>query len=166
MYDDLTDVIGGTEYVLFGFDGPLCRLRGAATAWPTPYADPLIRTLHAVGTGLAVVSGTCPAAVERYLADRGLSGCFGPHVHGRVDQALTSLGAAPGVSLVIGATPADLTAARESGVPFLGYGRDDDRVDLLRRAGARRVVTSLEPVLTAVRAAAHRSARTYTEQRT
>ncbi|MER7110744.1 HAD family hydrolase [Streptomyces sp. NPDC000229] len=166
MYDDLIDVLGGTEHVLFGFDGPLCRPRAAAAAWPTPYADPLIRTLHALGTGLAVVGDASPAVVRRYLMGRGLAGCFGPHVHGRVDQALASLGAAPGASLMIGATLDDLTAAREAGVPFLGHGGDEDRVALLRRAGAERVVMSLEPVLTAVRAAAHRSARTDTEQRT
>lgn len=165
MHDDLIDAIGGTEHVLFGFDGPLCRLRAAATAWPTPYADPLVRTLHAVGTGLAVVGDASPAVVRRYLAGRGLAGCFGRHVHDRVDQALAALGAAPGATLMIGATPADVTAAREAGVPFLGYGRDEGHVELLRRLGAERVVTSLEPVLTAVRAAARRSARTYSEQR-
>ncbi|MEV3990679.1 hypothetical protein AB0J57_17390 [Streptomyces sp. NPDC049837] len=154
---DLTDVIDGTRHVLFGFDGPL--LRAEATAWPTPYADPLVRTLAAVGTGLAVVTGTSPAAVSRYLAGRGLADCFGPHIHGRVEDALASLGASPAVSLLIGATPADLTAARQAGVPFLGYGRDEHHVELLRRAGARRVVPSLEPVLTAVRAAAQRAAR-------
>ncbi|MFF8290807.1 HAD family hydrolase [Streptomyces sp. NPDC016309] len=157
MYDDLIDVIGGTEHVLFAFDGPLCRLRPPGAAWPTPYADPLVRTLAAIGTGLAVVAEAPPAAVRRYLAGRGLAGCFGAHVHGRVDGALASLGAAPGASLLIGATPADLAAAREAGVPFLGHGADEDRAELLRRAGAERVVTSLEPVLTAVRAAARRA---------
>lgn len=157
MDHDLADVIDGTEHVLFGFDGPL--LRAAATGWPTPYADPLIRTLAAVGTGLAVVTDTSPAAVSHYLAGRGLADCFGPHIHGRVEDALASLGASPAVSLLIGATPADLTAARRAGVRFLGHGRDEHHAELLREAGAQRVVQSLEPVLTAVRAAAQRSTR-------
>ncbi|GAA2484236.1 hypothetical protein [Streptomyces gobitricini] len=165
MYDDLLDVIGGTEYVLFGFDGPLCRPRAAAAAWPTPYADPLVRTLAAVGTGLAVVGGTSPAAVRRYLEGRGLAGCFGARVYGDVAGALAWPGARPAVSLMIGATPAELAAAGEAGVPFLGHGPDEQGADLLRRAGARWVVPSLEPVLIAVRAAARRSAGTYTEQR-
>lgn len=167
MYDDLADVIGGTEHVLFGFDGPLCRTRGGAAAWPTPYADPLVRTLAAVGTGLAVVGGATPApTVRAYLAGRGLAGCFGTHVYGDVAGALAALGARPAASLMVGATPAELAAAREAGVPFLGHGPDERAVDLLRGAGAERVVASLEPVLAAVRAAARRSAGTYSEQRT
>ncbi|RST17099.1 HAD family phosphatase [Streptomyces sp. WAC05374] len=161
--DDLIDVLGGTEHVLFGFEGTL--LRAGATAWPTPYADPLVRTLAAVGTGLVVVTGTPREVVARYLAARGLSGCFGPHVHAGAGDALASLDAAPATCLMIGATPADLAAAREAGVPFLGYGRAERTAELLRAAGADRVVPSLEPVLAAVREAAHRSARTHTEQR-
>ncbi|QGV82720.1 hypothetical protein EIZ62_17660 [Streptomyces ficellus] len=165
VYDDLIDVIGGTEHVLFGFDGPLCRLRASSAAWPTPYADPLVRTLAAVGTGLAVVGDTPPAAVRAYLTGRGLTGCFGRHVYGGVPDAVTALGARPETSLMIGATPEELVAARDAGVPFLGHGRDERHAALLRRAGARWAVPSLEPVLDAVRAAARLSARTETEQR-
>ncbi|MGI5482068.1 HAD family hydrolase [Streptomyces lavendofoliae] len=161
MYDDLIDVIGGAEHVLFGFDGPLCRPGPPAAVWPTPYADPLVRTLAAVGTGLAVVGGASPAAVRAYLAGRGLAGCFGARVYGDLGTALVSLGARPAASLLIGATPGEVTAAREAGVAFLGYGRDERGAEPLRRAGARWVLPSLEPVLTAVRAAARRSAGTY-----
>ncbi|MFF8832256.1 HAD family hydrolase [Streptomyces sp. NPDC015131] len=158
------DLIGAARCVLLGFDGPVCRPSGRAGApagelWPTPYADPLIRTLYAVGVRLAVVGDTSPPWAARYLAGRGLAGCFGPHVYAGVDEALASLGAAPETVLLIGARPAELAAAREAGVPFLGHGPDEARAELLRAAGARRVVPSLEPVLAAVRAAARHRAR-------
>ncbi|MFE7778894.1 HAD family hydrolase [Streptomyces sp. NPDC057445] len=227
--EQLNDLIIGAEYVLFDFDGPVCRLfaghrahevaaglvdrlekhgshvllsdeerasgdpyavlravhrlqpgndlvealeaeltreelHATATALPTPYADPLIRTWSAVGVGLAITGANSPQAMEEYLAGRGLRECFAPHIHGRtsdphlvkpapdcVRRALASLRADPAASLVIGDTPADLYAAREAGVPFLGYGREAQRAERLRRAGATVVVESLEPVLEAVR---------------
>ncbi len=148
MTEELRDLITGAQYVVFGFDGPLCRLfagrqahdmagglvdrlekrglhvplteeelasggphavlravararpgsellealeeeltreelRAAATARPTPYADPLVRTWSAVGSRLAIATDHAPSAAERYLTGRGLAGCFGPHLYGR-----------------------------------------------------------------------------------
>lgn len=48
---------------------------------------------------------------------------------------------------MIGDTPSDFLAAREAGVPFLGYARNGHKEKLLRDAGAEDVVGSLEPVL-------------------
>ncbi|MGW7055547.1 HAD family hydrolase [Streptomyces sp. NPDC054887] len=143
------------------------ELRATATAWPTPYADPLIRTWSAIGVPLAITSYNSAPAVERYLAGRGLAGCFTPHVYGRtadpcrpapdrdrVDRALAALGAGPGAALLIGEDLSDLAVAREAGVRFLGCARDDRRARLLRGAGANTVVRDLGPVLALVRAAA------------
>ncbi|WP_435798603.1 HAD family hydrolase [Streptomyces prasinus] len=142
------------------------ELRAVSSAWPTAYADPLIRTWTAVGARSAIATDNSPRAVRDYLADRGLLGCFAPHVYGRtrqlgrlepashrVHRALNAMGAAPDSALMIGGTPAGLHAATAAGVPFLGHAREEERGRLLRAAGATTVLSSLEPVLAGLRAA-------------
>lgn len=140
------------------------ELRATERAMPTPYADPLIRTWTAVGSRLAVATNNSPLVVRQYLASRGLGACFAPHIYGRtrelshlkphphcLNQALNAMGAAPSSALMIGDTPSDHLAAREAGVPFLGYARNEHKEKLLRDAGAEVVVGSLEPVLKLLR---------------
>ncbi|MFI8088267.1 HAD family hydrolase [Streptomyces sp. NPDC086080] len=140
------------------------ELRATASAMPTPYADPLIRTWTAVGARLAIATNNSPRVVREYLASRGLVPCFAPHIYGRtqelnhlkpdphcINRALNAIGAAPATALMIGDTPSDLHAARAAGVPFLGYARNDHKNKLLRDAGALTVVDSLLPVLRLVR---------------
>ncbi|MFD4563511.1 HAD family hydrolase [Streptomyces sp. NPDC058467] len=140
------------------------ELKAVASAMPTAWADPLIRTWTAVGARLAVATNNSPLVVSRYLDSRGLAGCFTPNIYGRtrdlrhlkphpycLNRALTALGAAPSSALMIGDTPSDLYAAQRAGVPFLGYARNEDKATLLRRAGAEDVVGSLEPVLRVLR---------------
>ncbi|MYW67852.1 HAD hydrolase-like protein [Streptomyces sp. SID8379] len=142
------------------------ELRAVPTAWPTPYADPLIRTWTAMGARLAITTNNSPEVARRYLEGRGLSGCFHPHVYGRTQdltrlkpdpyclhRALNAMGAAPASALMIGDTPTDYLASRAAGVEFLGYARNERKAGLLRDAGARVLVGSLEPVLGALRAA-------------
>ncbi|MFC7990714.1 HAD family hydrolase [Streptomyces pilosus] len=139
------------------------ELKATASAMPTPYADPLIRTWTAVGARLAVTTNNSPRVAREYLASRGLVRCFAPHLYGRtqrldhlkpdphcIHRALNATGAAPATALMIGDTPSDLFAARAAGVPFLGYARNDHKRKLLRDAGAAVVVESLEPVLRTV----------------
>ncbi|MGN9763183.1 HAD family hydrolase [Streptomyces sp. SD31] len=141
------------------------ELKAVPRAMPTMYADPLIRTWTAVGARLAIVTNNSPRVVGRYLSTRGLFECFDPHIYGRtqdlqslkphprnLNRALTAMGAAPSTALFIGDTPTDYEAAREAGVPFLGYARNERKGKLLKEAGATDVVGSLEPVLVAVRA--------------
>ncbi|GGY28104.1 hydrolase [Streptomyces djakartensis] len=143
------------------------ELRAAATAWPTAYADPLIRTWTAVGSRLAIASNNSPRVIREYLTGRGLLSCFSPHVYGRtgnlrqlkpdphcLNRALNAMGAAPASALMIGDTPSDFRAARLAGVPFLGFARGDRHAKLLREAGAGVVVQSLEPLLELLRAGA------------
>ncbi|MFD5818534.1 HAD family hydrolase [Streptomyces sp. NPDC127038] len=155
-----------------GFEEWLTRaeLEAVRTAMPTAYADPLIHTWAAVGARLAVATGTSARAVTAYLDGRGLTARFGPYIYGRttdpgtpvpraaalertLDLALGAMGAEPDASLMIGATPADHTAAHRSGIRFLGYARRPARARALEEAGvpARCVTDSLEPLLRALR---------------
>ena len=140
------------------------ELTAVASARPTPYADPLIRTWSAVGARLAVTTNNSAQTAARYLEGRGLAECFAPNVYGRtrdlhhlkpdphcLHRALDALGAAPSAALMIGDTPSDLHAARSAGVPFLGYARNERQEGALRGAGADDVVTSLETVLRILR---------------
>lgn len=154
-----SDLVAGLEERL-----TQAELRAAASALPTAYADPLIRTWTAVGARLAVTTNNSPRAARSYLESRGIAGCFAPHLYGRTEQlhhlkpdphclnrALNAMGAAPGAALMIGDSLTDLAAAREAGVPFLGFARGEDREKHLRAAGAVHVVRSLEPLLRLLR---------------
>ncbi|MGW3104976.1 HAD family hydrolase [Streptomyces sp. NPDC001100] len=140
------------------------ELKAVDSAYPTPWADPLIRTWNAVGIHLAVATNNSPRTVTEYLHGRGLLECFTPHVYGRtndldllkpnphcLNRALRAMGAHPADALMIGDTPSDFEAARRAGIPFLGYARNEHKETLLRRAGADAVVGSLRPVLDSVR---------------
>ncbi|WP_280890744.1 HAD family hydrolase [Streptomyces sp. LBL] len=142
------------------------ELRATSSAMPTPYADPLILTWKAVGARMAIATNNSPPVVRTYLASRGLTSCFTPHIYGRTRQlhhlkpdphclnrALSAMGSAPGDALMIGDTPSDLYAAKAAGVPFLGYARNERKEKRLRGAGATTVVASLEQVLELVRTA-------------
>ncbi|MES4886460.1 HAD family hydrolase [Streptomyces sp. NPDC096012] len=140
------------------------ELRAVASALPTAYADPLIRTWTAVGAQLAVTTNNSPRAARSYLETRGLTGCFAPHLYGRTEhlhhlkphphclnRALAAMRAAPAAALAIGDAVSDMAAAREAGVPFLGYARNESQEKRLRAAGAEYVVRSLEPLLALLR---------------
>ncbi|WP_329218642.1 HAD hydrolase-like protein [Streptomyces sp. NBC_01485] len=140
------------------------ELLAVASAMPTAYADPLIRTWAATGPRLAITTNNSPRVVTSYLAGRGLTDCFTPHIYGRTQDlrllkphprclhlALRALGSAPEDALMIGDTPSDFAAADAAGVPFLGYARNADKERRLRGAGAALVVNSLETVLETVR---------------
>ncbi|MCX4559780.1 HAD hydrolase-like protein [Streptomyces phaeochromogenes] len=140
------------------------ELKAVPSAWPTEFADPLIRTWSAVGARLAVATNNSPRTAATYLESRGLTGCFAPNVYGRTEKlhhlkphpyclvrALNAMGAAAHDALMIGDTPTDLHAAQRADVPFLGYARNAEKEKELRSAGAEVVVRSLESVLQIVR---------------
>ncbi|MFE1288768.1 HAD family hydrolase [Streptomyces sp. NPDC058751] len=140
------------------------ELKAVARAWPTEYADAVIRTWTAVGARLAIATNNSPRTAARYLESRGLTECFARHIYGRtqdlhhlkpdpdcLNRALTALGAEPSKALMIGDAPSDLHAARRAGVPFLGYARHEEKEKQLRDAGAEHVVASLETVLRVLR---------------
>jgi len=138
--------------------------RAASTAWPTPYADPLIRTWTKRGRRLAVATNNSPVAVRTYLKSRGLDACFTPHVYGRtrdlsllkpnpycLNRALDATGTAPSEALMIGDSSFDYEAAASADVPFLGYACTPEKARLLRESGTTVIVDSLEPVLRILR---------------
>ncbi|MFI0963844.1 HAD family hydrolase [Streptomyces sp. NPDC021080] len=140
------------------------ELKAVDKAWPTAYADAVIRTWRAVGARLAITTNNSPLTAARYLNSRGLAECFAPHIYGRTEdlrhlkpdpnclnRALNALGADPAKALMIGDTPSDLYAAERAGVPFLGYARNEAKRKLLQDAGAEHVVASLKTVLRMLR---------------
>jgi HAD superfamily hydrolase (TIGR01509 family) len=140
------------------------ELRACPRAMPTPFADPLIHTWTAVGVQPAIATNNSARVVRAYLAGRGLLSRFAPHIYGRstelhllkpdphcLRRALTATGAAPEEALMIGDAATDYQAAARAGVPFLGYARNARKEKRLREAGATAIVSSLEPVLEAVR---------------
>lgn len=127
-----------------------------ASARPTPYADSLVRRLVARGKSVAVTTNNSAAAVLGYLELRGLTACFGPHVHGRaadprlmkphpscVREAIRSTGVDAGRCLMIGDSAYDYQAASALGVAFLGYAKNARKHRQLADAGVEHVVDSL-----------------------
>lgn len=140
------------------------ELVAAKSSVPTPDADRLVRELVAAGRRVAVTTNNAAAAVERYLAGRGLLSPFSGHIHGRLgdarllkphpdclERALASTRTPPGKALMIGDTVHDLHAARGAGVAFLGYSPRKGRRDELLAAGADEATPALRDVITALR---------------
>ncbi|MEU5598562.1 HAD-IA family hydrolase [Streptomyces sp. NPDC020298] len=154
-----TDLVAELEQLLTQEE-----LQAVASAMPTAYADPLIRTWSAVGARLAITTNNSARAARAYLAGRGLTGCFAPHIYGRtqdlrllkpdpscLNRALTATGTSPADAVMIGDAPSDWEAASRAGIPFVGYARDDPGENRLRAAGAEHVVRTLETLLRLVR---------------
>lgn len=140
------------------------ELAAVPKAWPTEYADPLIRTWSGRAR-FAVTTNNSALAAARYIESRELTDCF-PFVYGRtrnldlmkphphtLRQALSAMGADPAHTLMIGDAPTDFEAARGAGVPFLGYARREDKLEELKTAGVvpHHIVSSMKRVLELVR---------------
>ncbi|MET8078792.1 HAD family hydrolase [Streptomyces sp. NPDC005303] len=132
-------------------------------AFPTPHTDPLIRTWWSYGVRFAITTNNSAKAAAAYVESRGLSDCF-PYVYGRtpnldlmkpnphcLEEAIKAMGAVPSGTLMIGDATTDLDAARQAGVAFLGYARNEDKERFLRDAGAEVVVSSMKQVLDVLR---------------
>ncbi|MBO8187988.1 HAD family hydrolase [Streptomyces spirodelae] len=155
------------------------EVAAAEVAFPTGYADTLVRTLCATGRRVAVATDNSAEAVERYLAGRSLLEAFSParrpgsapsRVCGRVCdgaalklkpdpdcvlRALESAGTEAAETVMIGDSERDVAAARAAGVGFVGYARNERKGRELRRAGAEWVVASLRDILLTVDPLAH-----------
>ncbi|MYR04517.1 hypothetical protein GTX23_39530, partial [Streptomyces sp. SID6139] len=66
-------------------------------------------------------------------------------------RALEHLGTPAGRGVLLGSSVAELTAAQRLGLPFVGFSAAAAGRRLLREGGAKAVVSSLEPLLDAVR---------------
>lgn len=135
------------------------ELIAAKSAWDTPHADALIRTLAARQVALAVVTNNSPLAAAAYLRDRDLHHCFAS-VQGRtgdpglmkphpdvLHRAMRGLRLGPGDAVMIGDTPTDAAAAARAGVRFIGYGRNTEKRDRLSGAGAGHILGSYAALL-------------------
>ncbi|MEV6758218.1 HAD family hydrolase [Streptomyces sp. NPDC051214] len=142
------------------------ELIAVASAWPTEFADPLIRTWNAMGARLAISTGVSAVAAQRYLDGRDLTGTFSPHLTGRtaddldldlnpelarLESAMSLMDAHPDHTLVISSSPAAAAAAQQAGVAFFGYGRSPQLEKELLVAGAPCTTPSLELVLRTLR---------------
>ncbi|MFF1723388.1 HAD family hydrolase [Streptomyces sviceus] len=139
------------------------ELTAVATAMPTPYVDPLIRTWSSCGVRFAITTNNAAVAASAYVESRQLTDCF-PYVYGRtpnldlmkpnphcLEQAIKAMGAVPAATLMIGDTPTDFQAARQAGVTFLGYARNEYKEQVLKEAGAEVMVDSMKVVLDTLR---------------
>ncbi|MFI1001342.1 SAV_2336 N-terminal domain-related protein [Streptomyces galbus] len=145
--------------------GPLLRrrldeleLRAVADAPTTHRSVALVRTLHAAGLRVGVVTDICEAAVRHHLERHRLplTGLHGrgedltrlmPHPDGLV-RALTGQDAP---ALLVGSTLAELGAAQRLGIRFVGLARNQTVEQALRAAGCESTVPSLTPLLEAAR---------------
>jgi phosphoglycolate phosphatase-like HAD superfamily hydrolase len=136
------------------------ELNAVPTAYPTAYADPLIRTWSTLAR-FALNTNNSPLAAARYIESRGLTGCF-PYIYGRTQdldlmkpnphtlrQALNAMGADPTCTLMIGDAPTDFEAAEKAGISFLGYARNEKKREELMKARVRpgHIVNSLARVI-------------------
>ncbi|MGW6542299.1 SAV_2336 N-terminal domain-related protein [Streptomyces massasporeus] len=149
--------------------GPLLRgrldeieLRAVPHAPATHNSAPLVRTLHASGRRVCVITDVCAEAVPRYLRPYGALPLAG--VHGRAEdlalltphpdcmlRALDACAGSAATGLVIGSTVAELAAAQRAGLRFVGLARNTTTDRQLREAGCETTVTSLAPLLEAAR---------------
>ncbi|MFD5479085.1 SAV_2336 N-terminal domain-related protein [Streptomyces hawaiiensis] len=149
--------------------GPLLRerldeleLQAVPHAPATHNSAPLVRTLHASGRRVGVITDVCAEAVPRYLRPYGTLPLAG--VHGRAEdlalltphpdcmlRALEACDGSAATGLVIGSTVAELAAAQRAGLRFVGLARNTTTDRQLREAGCETTVASLAPLLEAAR---------------
>ncbi|GAB7108178.1 hypothetical protein JCM4814A_64920 [Streptomyces phaeofaciens JCM 4814] len=150
--------------------GPLLRdrldgleLRAVPDAPATHHSAALVRALHGSGRRVGVVTDVGERAVHRYLESYRLPLLAG--THGRADdlarlmpdpdcllRALRPHGTPARTGVLIGSTLAELTAAQQVGLRFIGLARNPTVGQRLREAGCELTVSSLTPVLESARA--------------
>ncbi|SMF83646.1 SAV_2336 N-terminal domain-related protein [Streptomyces sp. Amel2xC10] len=150
--------------------GPLLRdrldeleLLAVPDAPVTHRSAALVRALHHSGRRVGVVTDVCAPAVHRYL--EGIPMPLRAGVHGRaadltrlmphpdcLRRALPPGDGAARTAVLIGSTVAELTAAQQVGLRFVGLARNPTIEQRLREAGCALTVPSLTPVLEAARA--------------
>ncbi|MEU0003465.1 SAV_2336 N-terminal domain-related protein [Streptomyces sp. NPDC006314] len=148
--------------------GPLLRarlddleLRAVPDAPTTHRSLALVRALHRSGRRVSVVTDVCTQAVHRYLEPYHLPLAG---IHGRRDdlglltphpdcllRALDALGAPARSGILISSSVAELTAAQQLGLRFVGYAPTAAGRRRLREGGSDVTVSSLEPLLETAR---------------
>ncbi|MFE1446974.1 SAV_2336 N-terminal domain-related protein [Streptomyces olivaceoviridis] len=149
--------------------GPLLRarldeleLRAVPDAPTTHRSLALVRALHRSGRRVSVVTDVSTQAVHRYLEPYRLplAGIHGrradlslltPHPDCLV-RALTTAGTPARSCVLISSSVAELTAAQQLGLRFVGYAPTAAGRRVLREGGSEVTVSSLEPLVEALRA--------------
>lgn len=149
--------------------GPLLRdrldqleLQAVPDAPLTHNSIVLARTLHYSGRRVAVVTDACEEAAHLYLDHYRLplEGLYGRARDlarlmpdpGCLLRALGSPDASAATGVLIGSTVAELTAAQQIGLGFIGLARNPTIEHSLREAGCEVTVSSLAPLLDVARA--------------
>ncbi|MEU6591617.1 SAV_2336 N-terminal domain-related protein [Streptomyces sp. NPDC046881] len=148
--------------------GPLLRarldeleLRAVPDAPTTHRSLALVRALHRSGRRVSVVTDVSTAAVHRYLEPYRLPLAG---VHGRrhdlslltphpdcLLRALRARGTSSRSAVLISSSVAELTAAQQLGLRFIGYAPGAAGRRSLREGGSEVTVSSLEPLVEAAR---------------
>jgi phosphoglycolate phosphatase len=134
------------------------EIEGAPDYEVKPGVEPLLRTLHAEGCLLGLVSGNVEAAARAKLGRSGLNrffsfGGFSSDSPDRADLTRTAIRRAQAALggeldrasvLVVGDTPRDVEAAHAAGVRAVGVATGGYTVEELEAAGADFTLASLE----------------------
>ncbi|GAB2829017.1 HAD family hydrolase [Lentzea nigeriaca] len=132
------------------------EVEAIATAEPTAGANRLIRTWHASGRKVAIVSNNSAAAVEAYLHRYSLM----PYVHcisARTEadprllkpnpfllrQASDRLDTAATKSVMIGDSLSDIQAAQAADVPVIGYANKPGKLNAFKLARPDAIIKSI-----------------------
>ncbi|WP_369175138.1 SAV_2336 N-terminal domain-related protein [Streptomyces sp. R28] len=133
------------------------ELRAVVASRPTPQAADLVRALHGSGRRVAVVTNFCVQAVHRHLDFLELP-LTAVHGRGRLlmpDAECLRLAlnhfSRSATGLLVSSTAAEVTAARQLGIPVIGYADSPATERRLRKAGCDTIVDSLRPLLEAAR---------------
>ncbi|RKT52031.1 HAD family hydrolase [Saccharothrix australiensis] len=140
------------------------EVEAATTAEPTPGAHDLIRTWHATGRKLAIVSNNSQAAVNTYLHQHELNPFVhfvsartdpnpallkpSPHLIGQASAALTT---PPPKCTLIGDSLTDLRATRAARTRAIGYANKPGKADLFTAEHPAAITTSMVPLGLAAR---------------
>jgi phosphoglycolate phosphatase len=148
-------------------EAEMTKLEEAATttARPAGYVHDVVMACRESGRSVAVVSNNSDRAVHSYLARNGLDDRIdlvvartshdpallkpSPHL---IETALEVLGAEPGECAFVGDSTTDIEAARQVGVPSIGYANRPGKHASLAKAGANTVVASLADLVLVLRA--------------
>jgi phosphoglycolate phosphatase len=135
-----------------------------STATPAAYVHEVVTSCRESGRSVSVVSNNSERAVNTYLAQHGLAdridlvvartshdaALLKPNPH-LLDRALAILSAEPAACAFVGDSTTDIEAASIVGVPSIGYANKPGKDNLLTRAGANTVVSSLSDLVLILR---------------
>lgn len=131
----------------------------------TPYAADFVKALVRSDRAVAVVTNNAAAAARKFLRGGPMGTAFSDRIFGRDDdhpsrmkpdpdcliRAMKTLGRIPSECVMIGDSPADVVAARDAGVSFIGFATNDRKARILRDVDEHVVlVSSHKPLLGAL----------------